>query len=462
MTRSSGGIARRTVALTVLVAIVTVLVAGAVAYPLVRSASLSQAEATLTQLANVTAQALERRTDRQPLPRALRQAFDAGQIEAFLVFESTADVEGISQQELTQLLAGNSIGGQIERPRGVLLFQGRPLADGSGLVLTQPIDVASADASDFIARVALALGVGALLAVVVGLVMASRISRPLREVRDAADRLASGERDVVVAPQGPTEVADIAHSMNQLAEALSDSEQRQREFLLSVSHELRTPLTAIRGYAEGLADGVIDGDHTRSTGAVLMAEGARLDRLVTDLLDLARLGAVDFQVNEVPTDISSVVRDTARVWTDRCAPHEVMLALTMESDELTITTDPMRVRQILDNLLENALRMSPRGSRIDIQLTKVAHDSVRVSVRDYGPGLTDDDRVLAFQPGVLHERYRSERPVGTGIGLALVGRLATRLGGAAGVDSPTGGGARFWVELPRRSGHISTPTTLEA
>lgn len=456
-----GGIARRTVALTVLVAIVTVLVAGAVAYPLVRSASLSQAEANLTQLADVTAQALERRDDRRPLPRALRQAFDAGQIEAFLVFDAAADVEGISQQELVQLLAGNSIGGQVERPRGVLLFQGRPLPDGSGLVLTQPIDVASDDAWDFIARVGIALGVGAVLAVVVGLVMASRISRPLREVRDAADRLASGERDVVVVPQGPAEVADIAHSMNQLAEALLHSEQRQREFLLSVSHELRTPLTAIRGYAEGLADGVIDADQTRGTGGVLMAEGARLDRLVTDLLDLARLGAVDFRVHETPTDIATVVRDTAHVWTDRCAPHQVDLTVESDAPELPVITDPMRVRQILDNLLENALRMSPKGSKIDIRVSS-RENGVRISVRDHGPGLTDDDRRLAFEPGVLHERYRSERPVGTGIGLALVGRLASRLGGEAGVESPEGGGARFWVELPRGTGSTKRPTTLEA
>lgn len=456
-----GGIARRTVALTVLVAIVTVLVAGAVAYPLVRSASLSQAEANLTQLADVTAQALERRNDRRPLPRALQQAFDAGQIEAFLVFDSSADVEGISQQDLAQLLAGDSIGGQVERPRGVLLFQGRPLADGSGLVLTQPIDVASADAWDFIARVGIALGVGAVLAVVVGLVMASRISRPLREVRDAADRLASGERDVVVVPQGPAEVADIAHSMNQLAEALLDSEQRQREFLLSVSHELRTPLTAIRGYAEGLADGVIDADQTRGTGGVLMAEGARLDRLVTDLLDLARLGAVDFRVHETPTDIATVVRDTAHVWTDRCAPHQVDLTVESDATELPVITDPMRVRQILDNLLENALRMSPKGSKIDIRVSS-RENGVRISVRDHGPGLTDDDRRIAFEPGVLHERYRSERPVGTGIGLALVGRLASRLGGEAGVESPEDGGARFWVELPRRTGGTVRPTTLES
>ena len=115
-----------------------------------------------------------------------------------------------------------------------------------------------------------------------------------------------------------------------------------------------------------------------------------------------------------------------------------------------ITTDPMRARQILDNLAENALRVSPAGSVI-VLATRSDTDGAILEVRDSGPGLTDDDVAVAFEPGVLHERYRGVRPVGTGLGLALVGKLAGGLGGSAQAGAAAEGGARFTVHLPRET-----------
>ena len=232
------------------------------------------------------------------------------------------------------------------------------------------------------------------IAVPIGYWAARRLTRPLRAARDAANEMAAGSRDVTLEPEGPVEIADIAESLNRLNSALVVSEGRQREFLLSVSHELRTPLTAVKGYAEALSDGVIDADDVERTGATVAAEAARLDRLVSDLLDLARLGAVDFQVTPVEVDLDELGREAVDVWRDRAQREGVQFSDELPAYPLTVRTDPLRVRQIIDNLAENALRVSPPGSTMVLAIRAEGPWAV-VEVRDSGPGLTDEDRLTA-------------------------------------------------------------------
>jgi two-component system sensor histidine kinase BaeS len=292
-----------------------------------------------------------------------------------------------------------------------------------------------------------ALLLGLLIAVPIGIWAARRLTRPLRAARDAANQMTEGSRNVRVEPEGPAEIADIADSLNRLNSALVVSEGRQREFLLSVSHELRTPLTAVKGYAEALSDGVIPDEDVARTGGIVAAEASRLDRLVSDLLDLARLGAVDFHVSPVKVDLVELAEDAGDVWVDRATPESIRLVLEMPDAPVVVETDPIRVRQIIDNLAENALRVSPPQSTIVLAIRQEGPWGI-VEVRDSGPGLTSDDVGVAFEPGVLHERYRGVRPVGTGLGLALVGKLAIGLGGSAEAGEAREGGARFTVRIP--------------
>ena len=155
------------------------------------------------------------------------------------------------------------------------------------------------------------------MAAAIGYWLARRITRPLAQAAGAANAMSSGQRDVRVDPQGPAEVADIAIALNQLAAALGESEGRQREFFLTVSHELRTPLTSIKGYAEALADGIVDDEEIPAVAGVVRSEADHLDRLVADLLDLARLGAVDVKVEPVELDLAALGADAASVWASR-------------------------------------------------------------------------------------------------------------------------------------------------
>ncbi|HEV2088544.1 MAG TPA: HAMP domain-containing sensor histidine kinase, partial [Cryptosporangiaceae bacterium] len=246
---------------------------------------------------------------------------------------------------------------------------------------------------------------------------------------------------------GPAEVADVAESLNTLATALETSEGRQRQFLLSVSHELRTPLTGIKGFAESLADGVVTGRDTPAAGATILAEANRLARLIQDLLDLARLGAQDVRIDVSTLDLADLVRSAAQVWRARCAAEGVLFSAEVPDRPVPLRSDPTRVRQILDGLAENALRVTPAGRPIVVAARTEGAWAV-LEVRDGGPGLTPDDCAVAFDRSVLYQRYRGVRQVGTGVGLALVHGLATRLGGQAAAGRAPEGGARFTVWLP--------------
>ena len=282
----------------------------------------------------------------------------------------------------------------------------------------------------------------------IGFWAARRLTRPLRAARDAANQMADGSRSVTLRPEGPVEIADIAVSLNRLNAALVVSEGRQREFLLSVSHELRTPLTAVKGYAEALSDNVIPPEDVARTGGIVAAEAARLDRLVQRPARSCPAGG-----RRLPDGPGRARprrdrrgRRSGVAWTAR-RRRASRSCWSCPTQPVIVRTDPIRVRQIIDNLAENALRVSPPDSVIVLAVRREGQWGV-VEVRDSGPGLTVDDVSVAFEPGVLHERYRGVRPVGTGLGLALVGKLAEGLGGSAEAGRADEGGARFTVRLP--------------
>jgi two-component system sensor histidine kinase BaeS len=441
----------RIVLLTSVVAVIVAVIAGLVSYPLARSAAQSQAQGALARLADVTAASLERGLDNdrpgRPLPRAIVDTLRSERITGYLIepgAQIPPELDGIS---LEPLLESNALSTEGEVAGDPVLVEARILQNGGAVVLIQPFTVAGETAVRALVRFAIALVVGLLVAIPIGYLVARRLIRPLRAAREAAHQMASGERDVRLVPEGPVEIAEIAEALNSLNNALVLSEGRQRDFLLSVSHELRTPLTAVRGYGEALADGVIPSADIARTGVTIGAEATRLNQLVTDLLDLARLGAVDFPFELHQVDVRQLVLDAGEVWHSRCGPVDVFFTTLTPEDDVIATTDPIRLRQVIDNLMENALRVTPEGQKIVLELLADA-ETFTIQVRDSGPGLQPQDAEVAFEPGVLYERYRGVRAVGTGIGLALVGRLSRGLGGSAKVETAPEGGAAFLVKFP--------------
>ena len=469
-----GGTARRAtlagrIALvTTAVAAVAVLVAGLVSFGLVRSAGDADARRTLSALADAAADGADRTG---PLGRTgagrqrTRTQLTGLQIDFTFLTRDGRTVagpqDGLAARALTAGERAEVVGGQpLSLTRDVggsrVLVEARPTGAG-GLILAQPLNEASI-ARQAVGRIGLAMLIGLAVAVAAGIVLARLLARPLRRAARAAHAMAAGARDVRVRPEGPAEVAEVADSLNTLSAALAGSEGRQRDFLLSVSHELRTPLTAITGFAESLADGVTAGDDVPPVGRTVLGEARRLDRLVSDLLDLARLGAQDFRIDRQPVDLTALVGSAADVWRARCEAVGVAFRAELPARPLVTVTDPTRVRQVLDGLAENALRVTPAGAPVVLALAAAPGRAV-LQVRDGGPGLTPDDCAVAFERSVLYERYRGVRRVGTGVGLALVHGLTTRLGGTAEAGRAPEGGASFTVRLPLLDPAPFTDTT---
>jgi len=430
------------------VAVVSVLVTALIAVPIAVQRVDQQARESLDQQARVAASLLRPRVDRgreADEERIIRQ-LRTQDIDAYLIRAGQPDRAGLPPVVVARLAAGKNFGGRhlVVAGRHSIVV-GRALPGGNGVVLVAPRPTGlwrQVMGIIWLPLLAgLAAGVGA------GVLIARRLVRPIRNAATAAARLRAGDRRVRVPVEPPQEAADLAHALNDLAAALATSEGRQREFLLSVSHELRTPLTAIRGYAEALADGVVAEEGARRAGQTMLAEAVHLDRLVSDLLALARLEAADFPLAPVRIDLAALVRDAAEAWGGRCAAAGVVLRVELSAPEVPVFTDPGRIRQVVDGLLENALRILPAGAPLVLAAWPTPDGAV-LEVRDGGPGLTDDDIDVAFERGALRQRYEGVRKVGSGLGLALAAGLVRRLGGTIEAGHAPEGGARFTVTLP--------------
>ncbi len=436
----------RTALVMTLVTALTVLLVGLAMLGLVRDAAEEQARDALGSQAELLATSAELQGGRVLTGRVGRLLADQG-VNAALVGRERAEAV-LTDAEVAAVSDGLPVSA-VRRVAGARTYiEARPFGTGQGVVIWQEAQLAQepqrAAARRYLGLLVLGVGAGALA----GYLLARRLTASLQRAARAARRMTVGARTVRLDDRGPAEVVELADAINQLAAALSVSESRQREFLLSVSHELRTPLSAIRGYAEALSDGVVTGDAVASTGTTMLNEAQRLDRLVSDLLDLARLGAQDFRLDLADVDLTALVSQAGSVWRDRSEREGIRFAVEVPPHPVVIRTDPTRLRQIIDGLAENALRVTPAGAPIVFALRVDGAEAV-VEVRDGGPGLTSDDLAVAFERSALYERYRGIRRVATGVGLALVGGLAERLGGHPVAGRSPEGGAAFAVRLPR-------------
>ena len=281
-------------------------------------------------------------------------------------------------------------------------------------ILLRPKSVTKSQLTPFVESLLIATLAGGALAAAAAFVLARRIARPVVRVADAARSLARGTHPEPVPIEGAAELATLAGAFNDLAAQLSQAREAERNFLLSVSHELKTPLTAIRGYAEALRDGAVTPQDAAETTA---QEAARLERLVGDLLDLARMNRTDFSVHNSEIDLSEVADDAVRRYQPQADAFGVTLSVVAEGPAPALA-DADRVLQVVSNLVENALRLAPPGGEI-----RLVTGPGQLRVEDTGPGLKPEEHEHAFERFYLHERYGRERPVGTGLGLAIVKEL---------------------------------------
>jgi two-component system OmpR family sensor kinase len=288
-----------------------------------------------------------------------------------------------------------------------------------------------------------ALGVGLVVAGALAWYLSRRIAKPVLALSAAADRIADGKYDIAVPDvPGSGEVSHLAERFRQMASRLAEAEEQERNFLMSVSHELRTPLTAIRGHVEALREGLIDDpDAEAESLSVVAMEAERLERLVGDVLDLAKLDAHRFTVLHEEVDMGSLVDQVYAAYGEEARRRGIDYVCDGNGGGPVIVSDGDRVFQIVSNLLNNAFRWTPDGGRIEVALA-AANGTISVSVADTGPGIKPADRERIFRP------FWSRDGGGTGLGLAIARELAVALGGRIELESELGAGTRFDLKLP--------------
>jgi two-component system sensor histidine kinase BaeS len=297
-------------------------------------------------------------------------------------------------------------------------------------------------------RLLLATALAVAVAALAAWLLAGRLTAPLGRLVTAARRVGDGDLSTRVRVDGDGEVAEVATAFNDMAAGLERAQTEQRAFLASVGHELKTPLTTVQGYTEALLDGTVDdpADQRRSLLRV-HAETIRLARLVQDLLDLARLGRGQFAVSAVDADAGAVLSEAAAAAAERAARRQVTVTTRLDA-QLHAHVDPGRLRQVLDNLLDNAARSSPSGRQVLVAARPLPGGGVEAAVVDQGPGIAAEDLPHAFDRGYLWSRYRGTREVGSGLGLAIVKALCDAMGVAIQAESGPGGGTAFRLTLP--------------
>jgi signal transduction histidine kinase len=277
-------------------------------------------------------------------------------------------------------------------------------------------------------------------AILLGMVGLRRVLRPLDDLLEAAGRVAEGDYSTRVPEKGPREVRSLARAFNNMSSRLNDTDEKRRNLLADVTHELRTPLTVIRGNLEGMLDGVYPANENNLRA--LLDETDLLTRLVEDLRTLALAESGALQLRKEACDFSLLARETLSAFQTQAQAAGLELVFEAQPDLPWLDIDPLRMRQVLSNLVSNALRYSPTGARVLVTCA-VLEGRFILEVHDTGPGIPAADL-----PHVFERFYKSSDSGGTGLGLAIARHLVSAHGGQISANSAPGQGTSLRISLP--------------
>jgi signal transduction histidine kinase len=311
------------------------------------------------------------------------------------------------------------------------------------LIVAKPTAELREEWVNLLQRLLLALAAGIALAAVLFWWLSRRLTEPVLALTRATHDVAAGRYDVEIPePQGGDEISLLSERFRRMVDKLAEAEKLKRSFLMSVSHELRTPLTAIRGHVEALREGIVsEPEHVEGSLEIIAAEADRLERLVGDVLDLAKLQAHRFTVRHEEVDMGRLLEHAYGAFTEEARQRDIDYRLDADGGTPVIVSDGDRVLQVISNLLSNAFRWTPDGGRVELSLT-TENAKVRVDVSDTGPGIPREDRDRIFHPFISLDSN------GTGLGLPIARELALALGGRIELESEPGRGSRFRLVLP--------------
>ena len=287
--------------------------------------------------------------------------------------------------------------------------------------------------------------IASMVALLVAMLLSYRLLRPVHELTLAARKLASGDLTQRVTVRGNDELATLATTFNRMADSLQQAENRRRALTADIAHELRTPLAVQRAHIEALEDGIYA--LSIENLAPIEAQNHLLTRLVDDLRTLALADSGQLELIRTPTDFGALIQKAVTGLEPRAADRQIKIDLSLEESSPPLNLDAQRIEQILNNLLDNALRHTPDSGTIHIQCTSDS-GQICLTVRDNGPGIPKDALPHLFERFYRADKSRSRSEGGTGLGLSIARKLAQAHGGDLGAANHPDGGAVFTLSLP--------------
>jgi signal transduction histidine kinase len=354
----------------------------------------------------------------------------------------TRSVARAEVQESTFRLAGGDYLGAA-----VPLGRRDPLGAAYLVLARSRAAVAAQATAQLLPLLLLAGGVAMVFSLLIGLLISRALASPLMELADAAEDIAAGNYSRRVALTGRDEVGVVGRSFNRMAEAVERARSLQRDFLANVSHELKTPLTSLIGFSQALVDGSLETDGERQRAATILHEEAqRVLRMAQELLDLARVESGHLSLTPQPVDLAAMLQQELELVRARAGERGLELELALPADLPPVRADPERLHQILDNLLDNAVKYAPPGGAVWIRAEHTAEGvetSVANAVGDHPP-----DPARMFDRFYRADPSRSSAAGGVGLGLAISRELAHALQGRLWADLDGGGSLRLRLLLP--------------
>lgn len=351
---------------------------------------------------------------------------------------------------LKSVLQGQEVVDQVQTANGTMFTVAVPLTRGNAVYGAVYIQTAAqsvrASYEGLVTKVALAALVSVLVAALLISLYTNLFSKPLREIAHTSSSMAAGDFSHRVSEQGSKEIYDTAVAFNIMAAKLSQTEQMRRDFIANLSHELRSPMTNIRGFIEGILDGTIPENESRHYLEIVLSETQRLSKLVNGLLNMSRIENRDTPLDMSSIDINELIRLVVITKMNQIDEKRIDVQLQFINEADMVRCDRDQIEQVLINLVDNAIKFTPEGGRIQIGTEEIDAKTLAVTVRDNGVGILKQDADFIFDRFYKADKSHSSGS-GTGLGLAISKMILEKHGQRIELlDSEDGAAFRFTLQ----------------
>ncbi len=354
---------------------------------------------------------------------------------------NTGDFYGLySDQEVSYLSITQSI---------AYTYPGASEAINKGTItLSIPVPEITKTRSNIISYFLIATVISVALELIALFIITKEITEPIRELEKMTKQMAAGNFKVKIQSRSNDEVGELVNSYNAMAEALGNLDMMRNDFIASISHELRTPMTSIGGFIDGILDGVIPAEKQEHYLQIVKEEIARMNALVNDLLNMARLQSGKVELDLLPCSLEELLRNTALKLKPIIDEKEIQIVFDIKTKNCEVLVDRPSIERVLINLIQNAVKFTNPGGTVTLHSEPDGKNKVRITVEDTGSGIAREEIPFIFEKFYKTDKSRGLDKKGTGLGLAIVKNILSAHGQEIHVESTVGKGSRFIFTLP--------------